>query len=97
MNDRTKAPSSAESAQTALQMLSVLETDMSALVTLARKAVEESVMPDGAYAAASEAYRGSLGLLAKIHDMVESMRPEIETVAGIVAQVERDLNGTTTH
>lgn len=97
MNDRTNAPSAAESAQTALQMLAVLETDMSALVTLARETVEESVMPDGAYAKASELYRNSLGLLWKIHCMVESMRPEIETVVGIVAQVERDMNGTTTH
>ena len=97
MNDRAKTPSAAESAQTALQMLAVLETDMSALVTLARETVDESVMPAGAYAKASELYRISLGLLWKIHNMVEAMRPEIETVAGIVAQTERDLNGTTTH
>ncbi len=97
MNDRTTAPSAAESAQTALQMLAVLEIDVSALVTLARETVDESVMPDGAYAKASELYRSSLGLLWKIHNMVEAMRPEIESVAGIVAQVERDLNGTTTH
>ncbi len=97
MNDPSTAPSAAESAQTALQMLSVLEADMIALVRLARETVEESVMPDGAYAKASELYRSSLGLLAKVHDMVESMRPEIETVAAIVAQVERDLNGNTTH
>lgn len=97
MNDPSKAPSAAESAQTALQMLAVLETDVSALVTLARETVEESVMPDGAYAKASELYRGSLGLLWKVHNMVESMRPEIETVAGIVAQVERDLNGSSMH
>lgn len=74
-----------ESAQTALQMLTVLQADMSALVTLARKAVE-IVMPEGAYAVALEAYQNSLGLLAKIHDMVVTMRPEIETVAGIVAE-----------
>ena len=97
MNSTSTRPSAAESAQTALQMLAVLETDVSGLVRLARETVEESVMPDGAYAKASELYRSSLGLLAKVHDMVESMRPEIETVAGIVAQVERDLNGNTTH
>ena len=97
MNDRAKTPSAAESAQTALQMLTVLQADMSALVTLARETVDESVMPAGAYAKASELYRISLGLLWKIHNMVEAMRPEIETVAGIVAQTERDLNGTTTH
>lgn len=97
MNDRANAPSAAESAQTALQMLAVLEIDVSGLVTLARETVEESVMPDGAYAKASELYRNSLGLLWKVHNMVAAMRPEIETVAGIVAQVERDLNGTTTH
>ena len=97
MNDPAKAPSAAYSAQTALQMLAALEIDVSALVTLARETVEESVMPDGAYAKASDLYRSSLGLLWKVHNMVESMRPEIETVAGIVAQTERDLNGTTTH
>lgn len=97
MNDQTKTPSAAESAQTALQMLTVLQTDVSALVTLARETVEQSVMPDGAYAKASELYRSSLGLLWKVHNMVESMRPEIETVAGIVAQVERDMSGATTH
>lgn len=97
MNDPLKTPSAAESAQTAMQMLAVLETDMSALATLARKAVEESVMPGGSYVATSELYRSSLGLLWKVHNMVESIRPEIETVAGIVAQVERGLNGNTTH
>ena len=97
MNDLAKTPSAADSAQTALQMLAALEIDVSALVTLARETVEESVMPDRAYAKASDLYRSSLGLLWKVHNMVESMRPEIETVAGLVAQVERDMNGTTTH
>ena len=97
MNSPSTTPSAAESAHTALQMLAVLEIDVSGLVKLARETVEESVMPDGAYAKASELYRSSLGLLSKVHDMVESMRPEIETVAGIVAQVERDMNGNTTH
>ena len=97
MNDPAKTPSAADSAQTALQMLAALEIDVSALVTLARETVGETVMPDGAYAKASDLYRSSLGLLWKVHNMVEAMRPEIETVAGLVAQVERDMNGTTTH
>lgn len=97
MNDRTNMPSSAESAQTALRMLDVLQTDMSAIVSLARETVEESVMPDGAYAKASELYRSSLALLWKIHSMLEIMQPEIEIVAGIEAQAERDSAGATSH
>lgn len=98
MNSPSTTPSAAESAQTALQMLSMLEIDVSGLVKLARETVDASVVPDGGtYAKASELYRNSLGLLWKVHSMIEAVRPEIETVAGIVAQVERDLNGNTTH
>ena len=64
MNVPSTAPSPAESAQTALQMLSVLEADMIALVRLARETVEESVMPDGAYAKASELYRSCIGAVS---------------------------------
>jgi len=97
MNDRTNQPTAAESAQITLQMLRVLQTDVSELVTKAREVTEESVMPEGCYPQAMSLYTQILGLLWKVHSMVEEMTPEIETAVGIAAQDERDSAGVTTH